>query len=241
MKKHLILLLLATSTLVAFADDTQIKTGSQAQELNPYNSGGKTIVYDIYSEYGDENTTKSPVVLNAASGNSSTVPYIRWYRVNTNLNKDNATSHSFSTANNANDLVTYRASTWINSATSNNSPSNLNKVAYTQVYDCHSIFQESHNYKITHDLTVPNGAEFHLIPTYYYRTDNYTYYLGYDGWLINFFYYYHPESWTYKRGNTTVANEQASCMYSSTATTNGTYTARWNRSSSYNEADSWKL
>ena len=52
MKKHLILLLLAASPLVAFADDTQIKSGSQAQEWNTYDNGGKTIVYDIYSEYG---------------------------------------------------------------------------------------------------------------------------------------------------------------------------------------------
>ena len=256
MKKHLILLLLAASPLVAFADDTQIKSGSQAQEWNTYDNGGKTIVYDIYSEYGDEDTSKDPVVLNAASGNSSTVPYIRWYRINTNLNKDNATSHSFSTASNADDLVSYRASTWMNSTTSDNTPSNINKVAYTEVFSCHSVYRTNQTSEIEHtNVIVPYGAEFHLIPTYYYRNNNYIEYdwkmnLEWEGWTPNlvFHYYYdHPTRWNYSRfvsrnNWASVSSNQTSCIYTATATSANTYKAHWTSEHNGNtDTDKWTI
>ncbi|MBP5260272.1 MAG: hypothetical protein J6Z12_06585, partial [Paludibacteraceae bacterium] len=238
MKRYLILLLSAVCSLAAGADNAQIQAGSQAQEWNTYNNGGKTIVYPIYSEYGDEDTSKDPVVLHAAGGNSTTHPFIEWYRVNSKIANAGSTdvnscstyncspaSYSFSTANNAIDLVTYRAVTRMNSNSSDNT---TGKVSYTQVYDCNSVYRTNHNSQTTHkEVIIPNGVEFHLIPSYYYRTDNY---IEYDYKIhifsSNEYFYDHPNTWTYKRGPTTVAT-QSSCIYTATATTDGTYTAYW--------------
>ncbi|MBP5260346.1 MAG: hypothetical protein J6Z12_06955, partial [Paludibacteraceae bacterium] len=229
MKKYLILILSTACYLAAWAYDPQIKDGSQAQEWNTYDNGGKTIVYPIYSEYGTEDTPKEDVVLPASPGNSSTVPFIRWYRVNTNLNKDKAPSHSFSTANNANDLVTYRASTWINSTNSNNTPDNLNKVAYTEVFNTEG--KNSNNAPTaSHTLVVPSGAEFHLRPQYYYRTNNYIWNHNYkSGWIWStedHTQYCHPSTWTYTIGNT--PEEGNKCSYTGNATANQKYTLQGN-------------